>query len=341
MRRPIIKLLDRLPEWFPRSPMEMRYAAARIAFVAIAGGIIALSVAAYTLWHLPPLAFPVGETVTVAAGDDMGAIAQALYEREIIASPFLFKVYAVLQRGATKLQAGNYYFPRPENAWQIAARLIAGDTRLTPVRITIPEGATTYQMAELFAEKFSRFDAVSFAEKARPREGYLYPDTYYFLPNVTIEEILATMEQNFFAKITEIQDKIDSFGKPLHEVVTMASLLEREARSHRARRMISGILWKRVELGMPLQVDAVFGYIYERETFSPRFSQLKINSPYNTYRNKGLPPGPIASPSLSSLEAAVDPLPSEYLFYLTGRDGKMYYSTNYREHLRFKRRYLD
>ncbi len=336
-----MRLVQILPNWLPPSPREARYAAARIALVAAVGGIMASFFAVYTFWHLPPPDFPTGATVAIAAGDSMDTIAHLLYGQKVIASPLLFKGYVILQRGATSLQAGEYFFPEPESAWQIAARLITGDTRLTPIRVTIPEGATTYQMAEILAKKFSRFDAVSFAEKARPREGYLYPDTYFFPPNATIEEILAVMEQNFFTKIASIQDKIDAFGRPLHEVVTMASLLEREARTYEARRMIAGILWKRLDLGMPLQVDAVFGYIYRRETFSPRLSQLEADSPYNTYRNKGLPPGPIASPSLSSLEAAVDPLPSDYLFYLTGRDGKMYYSATYREHLQKKRRYLD
>ncbi|MBP9816793.1 MAG: endolytic transglycosylase MltG, partial [Candidatus Pacebacteria bacterium] len=104
---------------------------------------------------------------------------------------------------------------------------------------------------------------------------------------------------------------------------------------------VSGILWNRIELGMPLQVDAVFGYIQDTQTYSPSFDDLEIESPYNTYRNKGLPPGPIANPGVNSILAAVTPTKTEYLYYLTGRDGKMYYAETFEAHKANRARYLD
>jgi UPF0755 protein len=113
----------------------------------------------------------------------------------------------------------------------------------------------------------------------------------------------------------------------------MASIIEREARKSETRRIISDILWRRIELGMPLQVDAVFGYILGKSGYAPNFEDLKIISPYNTYLNRGLPPGPIANPGLDSILAAVEPKPNDWLYYLTGSDGKMYYAKTFEKHV--------
>jgi UPF0755 protein len=149
------------------------------------------------------------------------------------------------------------------------------------------------------------------------------------------------MEQNFYHRIEPLEGLIADFGKPLDEVLTMASLLEKEARTPVSRRTIAGILWNRIDANMPLQVDAVFGYIKKGDIYSPKFSDLKVDSPYNTYKYKGLPPGPIANPSLASIRAAVTPIESSYLFYLSDRGGRMHYSTAYSQHLRYKRMYLN
>ncbi len=120
----------------------------------------------------------------------------------------------------------------------------------------------------------------------------------------------------------------------------MASLLEREARTLKEKRMISGILWNRINKNMPLQVDAVFGYIFGKPTFSPSFADLKVKSSYNTYIHRGLPPGPISNPGLDSLLAAATPTKTAYLYYLTGTNGKMYYSKTLAEHNAHSVRYL-
>ena len=146
------------------------------------------------------------------------------------------------------------------------------------------------------------------------------------------------MESEFEKQITVLKEDIVAFGVPLSEVVTMASLLEKEARQYETRQIISGILWKRIKIGMPLQVDAVFGYIFGIDTFSPTFDELvTTDSPYNTYKNKGLPPGPIANPGLESLKAAVNPVETPYFYYLTGFDGEMHYGRTLDEHVENRR----
>ena len=126
---------------------------------------------------------------------------------------------------------------------------------------------------------------------------------------------------------------------PTRDVIIMASMLEKEARQLETRRVIAGILWKRLERGMPLQVDAVFGYILDRDTFSPSLNDLSINSPYNTYTHTGLPPGPIGNPGLESLDAALHPVETPYWYYLTGADGTMHYARTFAEHVA-NRKYL-
>ena len=130
------------------------------------------------------------------------------------------------------------------------------------------------------------------------------------------------------------------FNKPLDDVVVMASLLEKEANEFKDRRKIAGVLWKRLEIGMPLQVDATFVYFLGKNTFELTLADLQTESPYNTYINKGLPPTAIANPGLDSLRAAVTPDENDYFFYLADYDGVTHFSETYAEHLRKKRKYL-
>jgi len=196
-------------------------------------------------------------------------------------------------------------------------------------------------MADLLAARFEKFDPIAFLLLTEDKEGYLFPDTYQFPPNVTTPQVIDTLERTFYDRISGLENDIATFGHPIHEVVTMASLLEKEAWNEEDREYIAGVLWHRIDIGMPLQVDAVFGYIERTDTFNPTFSDLEIDSPYNTYKYKGLPPGPIGNPSLSALEAAVHPKTTDALFYLHGKDGMLRLAKTYEEHLVNRRRYLD
>jgi UPF0755 protein len=141
-------------------------------------------------------------------------------------------------------------------------------------------------------------------------------------------EIVERMRENFDARVTGLA----LGGRSLSDTVTMASLLEKEARSDEHRRLVAGVLYNRLVKNMPLQVDAVFGYIFNRDTYSPSPTDLKVDSPYNTYTHRGLPPGPINNPGIAALTAAANPTETNYLYYLTGKDGTMYYATTYEGH---------
>ena len=178
-------------------------------------------------------------------------------------------------------------------------------------------------------------------------EGYLFPDTYRFFASSTPLEVTQRMLLNFEKKITkEMMLEIKKQGKTLHEIITMASIIEKEApifnqSNSDDAKLISGIFWKRQEIGMALQSDATLSYIYENKKPAHSEEELKVKSPYNTYLYLGLPPGPICNPGLIAIEAAIYPQESDYLYFLTPLDGsQVYYAKSYQEHLNNKYKYL-
>lgn len=291
--------------------------------------------------YQPPTFFPIKTIISIPEGTTLSQVGDLLEEEQVVRNALAFRLYVSFVENDAKILAGDYYFNDRLTLPETAQRFIHGDFGLEPIRVTIPEGATTYQMAEIFDKTFEKFSSGEFLMLAEEKEGYLFPDTYFFPPNVTTAKILTTMESTFYERIRTLESKIANFGRPVHEVITMASLLEKEARDYEERRAIAGVLWERLSIDMPLQVDAVFGYIQKTGTFSPKFSDLEVDSLYNTYKNPGLPPGPIGSPSLDAIDAAVSPIETEALFYLHGRDGVLRLAQTYDQHLRNRRSYLD
>ena len=152
--------------------------------------------------------------------------------------------------------------------------------------------------------------------------------------------MIEATEKNFKDKIAALNEKIVVFNQSLEEIIIMASLLEEEARQLETKQMIAGILWKRIKMGMPLQVDSSFQYVNGKNTFTLSLDDLKIDSPYNTYLYKGLPPTPISNPGLDSILAALTPTVSNYLYFLTGKDGNMRYAVTHDQHVANKEKYL-
>lgn len=294
----------------------------------------------YFLLMRAPSDFPEGKMIFIPEGLTLEESAALLKSQKIITSPTFFSILAsILSR--EKIIAGAYVFEKRISIFSVALRTTTGDYNVDLVRIVFPEGITVSEMAEE-CEKVLAFACKKdeFLTLAKNKEGYLFPDTYFFLPTAKADEVVREAEANFEKRLDPLQSAIRKFGQPLSSVLTMASILEAEANDLENRRIIAGILWKRLSVGMPLQVDAPFAYAIGKSTFELTTLDLRIDSPYNTYRYKGLPPTPIGNPGLEAIEAAVTPVSSKYVFYLTGRDGKFYYATTYAEHLRNKARYL-
>ncbi len=308
-----------------------------ILFLLVSGTVATLS---YMYLIAPPPTFPVDQLVSVPSGQSLTEVAHTLRANGVIRSTFAFRAITILIGEERSVHAGDYLFKEPRDVFSIARALSIGAFGLEPRRIRVPEGATTRSMAIIFQNQLERFNAANFLAEAQPIEGHLFPDTYFFLPNADENTVIQAMRQNFDDHIAQIQPQIASSTRSFDDIITMASILEREARIPEDRRMISGVLWNRIDRKMALQVDATFLYTLGKSTFQLTMKDLTTDSPYNTYTNKGLPPGPIGSPSLDSIIAAANPTKNSYLFYLADNSGVTHYSKTYQEHLRKKALYL-
>lgn len=295
----------------------------------------------------PPLGFPSGTQIEIPKDQSFGQTAASLAENHVIISAKWLKILARVTGADNDIQAGTYAFATPEGTAVILYRLANGITEVPMARVTFPEGSTVKDMGETLATTIPGFDEKTFVAQATPDEGYLFPDTYDFPYDVTPDEVIARLHTRFDNVWVKIE--ADAVAAPTNttvekesqeRIVTMASLLEKETKPGQDRRIVSGILWHRIAIGMALQVDAVFGYIRGVDTYAPTAKDLELDSPYNTYKNRDLPPGPIGNPGEDALRAALMPLPSDYLYYLTGADGKEYYAQTFDEHKANKEKYL-
>ena len=315
-------------------PLQTAGVAGIVALLCAIGAWIALLLS-------PPKTFSTVALIEVSTEGGTPAIASALVAQNVIRSERAFTILARLSGAHTELQAGTYNFSEPTGTLGVLRRIATGQFGIEQVRVTIPEGYTVREIADTLALELPGFNRDAFLTLASTSEGYLFPETYFFMPGDAEEDIVVRMRAQFSAEITPITTQILSSGRSMEDIVIMASLLEREAVTLEDKRIIAGILWERIDIEMPLQVDAVFAYILGVKSHHPSFEDLEMDSPYNTYENTGLPPTPIANPGLNALTAAVTPIQTDYLFYLTGRDGHMYYARTFDEHRENRRLYLD
>jgi UPF0755 protein len=294
----------------------------------------------WLVFFAAPAHFPVGQFITIDSGTSVSRAASNLRTTDAINSRLLFKALVRFMPGAHGVQSGKYVFDQPAGILAVAWNLTHGVSGIPTTRITFPEGTTVRQMGQALGTSIPGFDEQRFDSLALPAEGYLFPDTYFFLPDTTEVEAMDIMRANYDAHTKDLEPKFVAFGKSEREILTMASLLEGEGKTPEDKRVIAGILWHRIALGMPLQVDATFGYIYGKTGYVPTGADLKSNSAYNTYRYTGLPPTPINNPGDVSIEAAITPTKSDYLYYLTGDDGAMHYARTLAEHIANQKKYL-
>lgn len=302
-------------------------------------GFIILS-GIYVFFHMPPKDFPINQVFTVNSGESLQSITNSLYNAHIIKSPFFFRTAVIMQGGEKRVIAGDYLLDQKVGPVDLAYRLVNGKFHLEARRITIPEGWNIFVMSDYFGKNLINFDKKQFLKLAKNKEGYLFPDTYFVSPTTKPEALISIMNENFNNKIVSVS-RIATSTHKLKEIITMASILENEARTTESRRIIAGILWKRLSLGMPLQVDSTFLYINGKGTFELTASDLKIDSPYNTYLYKGFPPGPIGNPGLDAITSAINPITTKYLYFLSDKSGMMHYAKTFEEHKRNRELYLN
>jgi len=315
----------------------------KLIWIAIGIGVLIIFVIGFfVILHqlTTPLDTDNGEKIfTIEQGQSLEKIAENLKKQGLINSKSIFVFHVWSKNKTENLQAGQYSLSPSMTIPEIAKKIVNGEVIEDWVKITIPEGWTNKQIEERLLDSEMITENEKFSKKL---EGYLFPDTYYFEKDSTVEEIVEKMQDNFDKKVTEdLKTEIKRQNKNLYDILIMASILEREVKSDEDRAIVSGIFWKRLESNYPLESCATIAYILEIDKWRYSVEETRIESPYNTYLNVGLPPTPINNPGLSAIEAAVYPEYTDYNFFLTDPEtGVTIFSKTFDEHNANKRKYF-
>jgi len=287
-----------------------------------------------------PTTFNKDIIIEIEEGATLKEVSQLLKDEKIIQSRSIFSTLLIIQGKDDNIVAGDYQFDYSHSIFEVSKRITTGDYGIELSRITLTEGLTLRQMENMLADQYPKFDKELFLVLTQGKEGYLFPETYFFPENIEAREVIEVLKNTFIAKMEEIKSEISSSPYTLEEIVIMASIVEKEA-TKESREDVANILWNRLDIDMALQVDAPFVYERNKGTFDLSIADLEEDSPYNTYTNRGLIPTPISNPGIDSILAAANPEPTNYLFFLTGHDGEMYYAETFEGHKENKRLYLN
>lgn len=279
-----------------------------------------------------PENFPSGALVEISEGSSVRDISRQLYEEGIVRSEFALYAILVALHDPTSIKASIYKFKEPQNAFSVATRLAAGEFGFSLVRFVHYEGETNEALAKRAAEVLEVFDPEEFINLTKEKEGRMFPDTYLIPESYTAKELMILLEATYESRIEPLRPVIRQSNYTEDEVIIIASIIEREGSTRESKRLIAGVIENRIALGMPLQLDASIEYVLDKPLSELTPEDLRIDSPYNTYINVGLPPTPIGNPGLTSIEAVLRPTESDYLFYLTGRDGNFYFAKTLAQH---------
>lgn len=330
------------------------------------GGFIAFS---YIKSALEPMDPDSEEEVAIEIpmGSGVTTISQILEENEIVKNARIFKYYAKF-KNESSFQAGNYTMSKAMTLDEIIESLKTGKVYREPVfTLTVPEGLTLVQISEVI-EKKTDYTAEEFMAKVTDKafietmmgefpqlltedilkeniryalEGYLYPATYpFYVEKPPLEEIIRTMISSMNTMVLEYKAGFEERNMTVHQFVTFASLLEEEATASTDRETIASVFYNRLDIDMPLQTDPTVLYSLGEHKDRVLYEDLEVQDPYNTYKNTGLTPGPIAAPGKTSLEATISPSDTDYLYFLADKDGNNHFAKTYEEHLSNVSKYI-
>ena len=298
---------------------------------------------------LPTSALDISQRVHVASGQSLTAISKTLKDRGIVRSAIMFRIYIQALGRERNLKAGDYTLPAGSTFLDIASQIAGGSGSSTDIAVFIPEGYNIWEIDQRLADS-KLITEGQFARAYGSHEGYLFPDTYRFKPDSLLAEIEQKMELNGQEKTKEL---IGGFSAPVRErILTIASIIEKEARDEGDMYLVSGVIANRLKRGMALAIDATVDYGACLRIFNAKPTQdckvneiavgaeIKIDSAYNTYTRAGLPPHPISNPGITSIKAALNPK-GDYLYYLSTRDGSQtIFSHTGAEHVANRKKYL-
>jgi peptidoglycan lytic transglycosylase G len=309
-----------------------------------AGIVLATSFAVYYFFIASTAPFIPPRNLSIGRGESLSVIANRLERAGVVRSSLAFVLYAELTGKGRDLKPGDYAFKGGENPAQVLHHLVHGDFII--VIVTIPEGTTVHQIAQRLQqaglacegkfEQAARSGPLPMALGLGPlgAEGYLFPATYRFAPREGTQKILAAMLERFFQILTPaVEQRLFELNLTARQLVTLASMIEKEAKVPGERPIIASVFYNRLRLGMPLQSDPTAQYNPEGKS-EPAAEAVRTPSAFNTYTFTGLPPGPIANPGLSSIEAALYPAHTDYLYFVARDDGTHIFSRSFKEHER-------
>lgn len=299
------------------------------------------------------------KTVLIQKGDNFMEAGEKLHSAGVISGKYYLGYYLWKKDLLHSLVAGVYEFSLGLNIPEVSRIITGGEVAVTRVPITFPEGWTAKQMAErISGNGFSGDDFLSIVnsptvqlreeykflaelKNGQTLEGYLFPDTYYFAKDASADDIVGKMLNNFEAKMNDsLLGEIAAKKKTLREIVIMASIVEGEVSNDEDRKVVAGLFWNRLENGIAFGSDATLEYILGGNKRQHSIAETKTDSPYNTYLYKGLPPGPVSNPGMSSIIAAVHPSSTEYVYFLSDpKTGKTIFSKTFNEHIANKAKY--
>ncbi len=293
--------------------------------------------ALFYFWHTAPSDFT-PQTVVIEPGESVMQIASKLAEANVVQSEHL--LFAVLRywQDPTQIKASTYSFTEPLDVFAVAEKIIAGEFNNDLISITFIEGESVAAFGARATATLNSFDQSLFESLTSNLEGQLFPDTYRVPPDYTTEELVELLQTTHQKVVEKYGQAIADSSLTREEVLILASILEREANSPESMRTVAGIFLNRLAIGMPLQADASIEYALETPLGGLPPGQLaaelrELDSPYNTYLNPGLPPTPIGNPGETAIAAIINPIPSDYFYYITGNDGEFYYAETYDQHL--------
>ncbi|MBI5419577.1 MAG: endolytic transglycosylase MltG [Deltaproteobacteria bacterium] len=301
------------------------------------------AVVAFLLTDAPPSKGWRPTKVVIPKGATSEEAANLLAADNVLLHPVAFRMLVLGTATGRHLKFGEYAFPDPPSAIEIWRKLIQGD--VTKYSVTIPEGSNLYDIAEILEDLELADRETFFAAAVSPQilrrleipgqtaEGFLFPDTYLLVKTMSAEDILETMVRQFRRRILpEWEEKARKAGLSLLQFVTIASIIEKETGIEEEKPIVSAVIRRRLALGMPLQMDPTV--LYGLRKFGTTLTKKDLQTPtaYNSYLNKGLPPGPIANPGLSAIKAAVFPVETDYLYFVSRNDGSHKFSRTLREH---------
>jgi len=271
----------------------------------------------------------------VKSGEGLKQIAQDLEDKQLIRNKYVFLFYSYQLSLNKKIQAGNFKISPNLTTKEVITKF--SSVGISDYWLKIIDGTRVEELADSFPDNIS-FTGQDFVAKAKSLQGYLFPDSYLIPEYFTVDQILDTLQTNFDKKFAEAKINATNTKLSDQEILIFASIIEREARTLKSKQEIAGILLNRFEIGMALQVDASVQYARDSKTIPLHYwdplksADLSIVSPFNTYKNKGLPPAPICNPGYDSIYAALHPIESDYMYYITGDDNQMHYAKTLDEH---------